>query len=118
MVDLVPVQFEGQVAPDSVLTVVRCKCKGDCSSALCSCKKYGLQCVTACSNCHGTDCSNALPHNAHDIDEDSDVDDETSIQNLQMLIICLTSYGMMIKTFSMRRKCRNHNTQLSFCLLA
>jgi hypothetical protein len=74
---LVPVQIEGQVAPDSVLTVVRCKCKGDCSSALCSCKKHGLQCVTVCSNCHSTDCSNALPHNAHDIDEDSDVDDET-----------------------------------------
>jgi hypothetical protein len=74
---LVPVQIEGQVAPDSVLTVVRCKCKGDCLSALCSCKKHGLQCVTACSNCHGTDCSNALPHNAHDIDEDSDVDDDT-----------------------------------------
>lgn len=73
---LTPVQIEGQVAPDSVLTVVRCKCKGDCSSALCSWKKHGLQCVSSCSNCHGTDCTNALPYNAHDTDEDSDVDDE------------------------------------------
>ena len=54
----IPVQFKGDVAPEHILTVVRCRCKGTCSSSLGSCQKHGLPCVTACSNCHGTDCRN------------------------------------------------------------
>ena len=55
---LIPIALDGPVAPDHILNVIRCKCKGNCSSTLCSCRKHGLQCVTACSNCHGTDCTN------------------------------------------------------------
>jgi hypothetical protein len=55
---LIPTQLEGPVAPENLLSVVRCQCRKDCSSASCSCRKHGLQCVSACGRCHGMDCSN------------------------------------------------------------
>lgn len=55
---LKPIALDGPVAPEHILNVVRCKCKGKCSSMSCSCKKHRLHCVTACNNCHGTDCTN------------------------------------------------------------
>ena len=45
------------VAPDSIVNVVRCGCKMRCSSALCTCRKNGLNCMTAC-HCHGRECEN------------------------------------------------------------
>jgi len=32
---------------------VRCQCEKHCVSLLCSLRKNGLKCVTACSHCHG-----------------------------------------------------------------
>ena len=50
-------------APDSLLKFVRCKCKltskNPCSTSICSCRKNGLKCVTACGDCHGEVCSNS-----------------------------------------------------------
>ena len=69
---LLPIQIDGEVAPKDILRVVRCKCKSNCSSGLCSCRKHGIQCVSACDNCHGTDCSNIRM----DINDDSDTDSE------------------------------------------
>jgi len=69
---LVPIQSTGKVAPDHVLRVVRCKCKSNCQSALCSCRKHGLHCVSACSNCHGTDCTNVKMDVADTYGSDSD----------------------------------------------
>jgi hypothetical protein len=57
---LMPKKIDGPVAPDFVLNVIRCRCKGNCASSLCSCRKNSLHCVTACSFCHGTECENAL----------------------------------------------------------
>jgi hypothetical protein len=55
---LVPIQINGEVAPAHMLSVVRCKCKGNCSSSMCSCRKHGLKCVSACGKCHGSECTN------------------------------------------------------------
>ena len=42
-------------APDDLLKVVRCKCKStscnQCGTNLCSCRKNGLSCVSACEEC-------------------------------------------------------------------
>jgi hypothetical protein len=74
---LKPVQIEGTVAPEDVLVVVRCKCKGTCASTACSCRKHGLQCVSACSSCHGTQCSNVKNDVVHDENSDSEPDRDT-----------------------------------------
>jgi hypothetical protein len=59
---LMPVSSTLAAAPDDILNVVRCKCKNEshrqCGTQLCSCRKHGLKCVTACKNCTGTCCEN------------------------------------------------------------
>jgi len=83
---LVPIQSTGDCVPDHVLTVVRCKCKTNLQSDLCSCSKHGLHCVSGCSNCHGTDCTNvkmdvadtygsdSVPNIPEAVDRNSDTD--------------------------------------------
>ena len=44
-------------APDELLNLIRCKCKGSCKNMSCSCKKHGLNCAVACQNCRGS-CEN------------------------------------------------------------
>lgn len=75
--ELQPIETDKPAGPDDLLKFVRCKCTKDCSSMLCSCRRNGLRCVTACSHCNeGEGCSNAA-----EMDEDiggSDSDVETS----------------------------------------
>ena len=46
---------------DSILKVIRCKCKA-CTDAACakkfSSRKNGLFCIMSCSQCQGEECSN------------------------------------------------------------
>jgi hypothetical protein len=62
---LVPVETEQPVAPNSLLKLVSCGCKGDCGKA-CGCYKLGLHCTRMCSQCEGQTCKNI----ADDINED------------------------------------------------
>ena len=66
---LEPIMTDQKAAPDSILNLVRCKCKTDCPSN-CSCRKHGLNCVAACTNCHGDDFSNASAVESNDTDKD------------------------------------------------
>ena len=68
----VPIQFEVPVAPDHILKFVRCKCKGSCSTTSCSCRKHGLHCVSACSNCYGCECTNVRTDVTETNKDDSD----------------------------------------------
>ena len=44
---LEPVFTNYDFAPDSLLNFTRCKCKTECTSKKCLCRKHGLKCVTA-----------------------------------------------------------------------
>ena len=70
---LVPVKLKGEVAPGHMLTFVRCNCKGNCSSSMCSCRKHGLKCVSACGHCHGTECNNVSEIVIDDNDDDTEI---------------------------------------------
>lgn len=70
---LVPVHLQGDVAPDNMLNVVRCSCLTKCTSSLCSCKRHGLECVSACKNCRGFECCNS---SVDFTDRDNPVGDE------------------------------------------
>lgn len=56
---LVPVKTRLPAAPDQLINVIRCKCKSNCDNRRCSCRKHGLQCTTACTDCRSRSCSNA-----------------------------------------------------------
>ena len=66
---LAPITTLRQPAPISLLKIIRCGCKLDCTSKSCSCKKHGLNCTPACSECRGDACSNS-----QSIDHDSIVE--------------------------------------------
>lgn len=57
---MVPRETDQRPAPDELLDVVVCNCKKDCTSKLCSCRKHGLECTTACGICKGVSCTNSL----------------------------------------------------------
>ena len=45
--------------PPYLLKYIKCGCKEDgCNSNNCSCKRIGLPCTLACTNCCGTTCHN------------------------------------------------------------
>ena len=73
----VPIATTLLPAPEEWLSIIRCQCKlttnnASCSSRLCSCRKHGLNCVAACKNCFGEQCSNATQLSARDAMEDVD----------------------------------------------
>lgn len=67
---LVPIQTEKDTAPKSLLEVIRCQCKTDCSTLRCKCRRQGLDCSMACSECR-ENCSNTL---RDEEDEESDTE--------------------------------------------
>ena len=79
---LAPVMTDQDAAPESLLKFVRCKCKltskNPCGTNLCSCRKNGLQCVTACGDCHRESCNNA---------EEAILDLEESEEDMYILIV-------------------------------
>ena len=54
---LVPMQCDMDVAPNSLLKVVRCYCSIGCDPLRCSCPKAGLECSTGCGECRSI-CAN------------------------------------------------------------
>ena len=45
-------------APETLLKVIRCMCKGNCSNKTCNCRKHGLICKKYCGLCRGETCTN------------------------------------------------------------
>lgn len=68
---LVPQTTDLEVAPMELLTKIRCKCKGDCSTRKCTCQKNQMKCSVACTECRGSYCLNSSEcvHEADDEDE-------------------------------------------------
>lgn len=56
---LKPVKMQNNAAPEALLKLVKCGCHGMCERNTCSCRKNGLLCSLACSQCKGMTCSNA-----------------------------------------------------------
>ena len=54
---MVPIKTDMPPAPESLLKIIRCACKKECSTR-CSCKRAGLKCAASCRECHGLNCQN------------------------------------------------------------
>ena len=56
---LVPSITIVRLAPQDLISIVRCSCKtSGCASKSCSCRKAGQPCVSACQNCSINGCNN------------------------------------------------------------
>ncbi len=81
-VKYVPIATDIEPAPADILNFVRCECnttsRQPCGTPQCSCRKHGLECVSACKHCHGSSCENATAVDSEslltsDADDDEDV---------------------------------------------
>ena len=47
---------------------------------MCSCRKHGLKCVSACGHCHGTECNNVsdvfVDDNTADVENNAAIDSQ------------------------------------------
>ncbi|KAJ8043143.1 hypothetical protein HOLleu_10106 [Holothuria leucospilota] len=66
---LMPIKTNMPPAPEMLLKVIRCKCKTNCDTKRCTCRKHGLECSTGCGECRGTGCTNAADYNIETDDE-------------------------------------------------
>ena len=66
---LVPVLMDKLPAPPKVLEMIRCGCKTGCYTLKCSCRKQGLECTMACSDCRGL-CANSATETESDSEND------------------------------------------------
>lgn len=57
---LEPIMMKQSPAPDNLQKILFCNCKKGCGTA-CGCRKSGLYCTAACSQCNGDSCFNASP---------------------------------------------------------
>jgi hypothetical protein len=76
---MLPITMQKPAAPDCLLDMIHCTCKGDCASNKCSCYKASLPCRKACTNCNGLSCENGETPDTNFIDSDSD--DDTANDN-------------------------------------
>ena len=53
-----PVPTLDPMAPEELLKVTSCNCRGDCNDRRCSCKKNEVSCIPACGIYHGIACKN------------------------------------------------------------
>jgi hypothetical protein len=70
----IPRTMDKLPAPDCILKVIRCQCRGECATLRCSCRKHSLHCTYACGECKGTNCSNIPSCQAVDLAEFDDID--------------------------------------------
>lgn len=63
---MVSVPTDKPLAPECLLKLVACGCKGHCGKA-CGCRKLGLHCTSMCSKCEGHTCTNILDVSSEDI---------------------------------------------------
>ena len=68
---LVPHKTDLEPAPGSLLKCIRCSykvsSKNTCGTNSCTCRKSGVKCVSACTDCRGQNCNNTV-----DVVEDDD----------------------------------------------
>ena len=62
-------------APEAVLQLVKCACKGNCTKKTCSCKKHSMYCTDMCTSCEES-CEN------RNVTVSEDSEDETSVDFL------------------------------------
>ena len=78
---LVPMQCDMDVAPKTLLKVVRCNCKMGCDTLRCVCRKAGLEYSTGCGECRGI-CANMYEN----ITEDNECEEDSYVVVLSRMI--------------------------------
>ena len=68
----IPIMTDLQPAPQKLLEIIQCNCRSGCNTMRCSCRKHGMVCSMACSDCRGI-CAN-MGNTSEDMESESDED--------------------------------------------
>lgn len=68
---MIPLMTDKPPAPIRFLEAIHCKCKTGCNTLRCSCRKNGLECSAACSECRGG-CGNSSIYEYDATDSEDD----------------------------------------------
>ena len=74
---ITPIPSLQEVAPVTLLQLVSCNCKGDCSTR-CDCRRGGLECTGMCGQCHGESCANIRAVIENDDDSDNEINEASA----------------------------------------
>ena len=55
---LIPVMTDKSPALDVLLQMIHCNSSGGCKTLRCTCRKHGLECISACGQCQHGNCDN------------------------------------------------------------
>lgn len=69
---LTPKTTDLSIAPKKLLSSIKCGCKGDCTTKVCTCKKNSMACSVACTVCRGICCLN--PSKIMDEEDDEEIE--------------------------------------------
>lgn len=56
--ELLPIPTLDAPAPQKLLSLIACNCKGQCDNNRCECRKANLLCSAMCGKCQGESCAN------------------------------------------------------------
>ena len=71
-----PICTEEEIAPEDLITLVSCNCKGECSNNHCTCKKNNVAC-TDFYGC-GDSCQNSDMCPTHNLGEEEDDEEDVT----------------------------------------
>ncbi len=71
---LIPIMTNLPPAPASLLSAIRCGCKGHCDTRRCNCKGIGLRCTAACKHCDHENCKNYEFFCEQEEEDDDDIE--------------------------------------------
>ena len=75
---------EDEVAPEDLITLVSCNCKGECSNNHCTCKKNNVACTDFCGcgdACQNTDMRPNLCEDENgEAEEEEEEEEETELE--------------------------------------
>ena len=57
---MLPTTIQREIAPDAILNIIHCGCKGACDTKKCTCYKASIPCRLLCTNCNGLSCENIV----------------------------------------------------------
>ena len=75
--DLYPIRFDMSPVPQSLLHVIRCKCKMCCDTFRCTCKAKGWFCSAACGRGQTSRCANVL--SCADVESEDEAENTVNI---------------------------------------
>ena len=69
---LIPVMTDKNPALDVLLQMIHCNSSGGCKTLRCTCRKHGLESISACGHCQHGNCDNMTNEPVTEEDDEQD----------------------------------------------